>query len=141
MLDALVKYLADPSQLCSLIGVCNSTLTAQSDAFDQLHRILRLYADKGVDVFRVPAKLEGLTPCAICEFVMDLMQTTLMDQPMRDFFQSELLQLCQSLPSADVVACKAVVQSVEPSVYEKIVKDYLNPMVFCTGVDVCPPDE
>jgi len=140
MIDALVKYLADPSQLCSLIGLCNSTQTARSDAFDNLHGMLRLYAAKGVAVFETPTKLQGLTQCEICEFLMDLVQSTMMDQPMRDFAQSEFLQLCQYLPAADVDGCTALVKSVEPSVYEKVVKDYLNPMVFCTGIDVCSSD-
>jgi len=141
LIDAVIKYLADPSQVCNLIGLCNSTITSQREAFERLHQLIVLYANKGVGLFEKPRKLEGMNSCSLCEFIMDLVQTMLMDQPTRDFAHDEALKLCNFLPSSDVDECKVVVTTLEPTAYDTIVKRYLNPMTFCTGIEVCAPDE
>lgn len=137
MIDALVKYLATPSQLCTLIGLCNSSTSNQREAFEDLMHLVKVYANKGVKVFEIPNQLKGMDSCSACEFITDLVQTTLLDQPMRDFAKGEALKFCSVLPSLKMEECKAVVYVMEPRFYETLVKKYLNPITFCTGIEVC----
>jgi len=136
LIDALVKYLAQPQQFCSLIGLCNSTKTAQREAFEFLQDLRVYYAHKGIKIFNV--KTVEMSDCAICEFIMDLVQTTMADKPMVEFFNDALVKLCAYLPKEIQPECQQIITVDEPQWYAEFVKKYLDPINFCTGVEVCP---
>ena len=82
-----------------------------------------------------------MSECATCEFVMDLVQSTLADQPMVEFFKDELTKMCNLLPGDYGVECRALAMAYEPQLYREFVKKYLDPINFCSGVRVCPAME
>jgi hypothetical protein len=138
MIDALVKYLADPSQLCTMLGLCKGKQAQkQREAYVNFRHLLNVYSSKGVEVFQTPKSLEGMSECSLCEFFMDLVQSTLSDKPMQDFANTEALNLCSLLEPVKAEGCKLLVETMEPEIYLTIVKRYLNPMTFCTGIAVC----
>ena len=79
-----------------------------------------------------------MSECATCEFVMDLVQNTMADQPMVDYFKDELSRLCNLLPATYSGECRDLEMLFEPILYTQFVKKYLDPINFCGGIDVCP---
>jgi len=144
LLEALIKYLADPKQLCTMVGLCkegdadDNSGVSRVEAYEMLKELRVIYASQGVKIFEQKQKVGGMSECATCEFVMDLVQNTLADQPMVDFFKDELSRLCNMLPSTYSAECRNLEMAFEPILYAQFVKKYLDPINFCGGIDVCP---
>lgn len=140
LIDAAVKYLADPSQLCSLLGLCNDTLS-QVEAFENLRSISTVYTSSryGVDEI-LPDNLKGISNCGLCEFVTSIIQGIFEDQPIQDFVHDELSKFCHLLPQSESVVCLEAIRELEPEMYMAFVKKYLNPTTFCPSIGICPPN-
>ena len=64
-MEALIKYLADPKQLCTMVGLCkegdeDDGGVSRVEAYEMLQELRVMYASRGVKFLEQKQKVEGI---------------------------------------------------------------------------------
>jgi saposin len=109
----------DPQQVCTAIGLCNSTTTVSkmSDA-------------------EMTVSVTGGTECAICEFVLKEVDNLLGSNATEQDVLAALVKVCSVLPKSIQGECQTLIQSYGPIIFQMLVNK-VDPQQICTAIGLC----
>ncbi|XP_020606225.1 prosaposin-like [Orbicella faveolata] len=145
--DSVLELMADPKQVCTALGLCDSKKSKKVDAKlvtralplkNHLKTILApvLVAAKPKATVIKSKPFKTSAECILCEFVMKELDSILQENATQQEIEEALDEVCSLLPDTVKTECEQFVDQYAPAIIA-ILSQELDPSVVCTTLGLC----
>lgn len=149
--DNVLKLMADPKQVCTALGLCDSKKSKKVDAKlvtsslplkNHLKTILApvLVAAKPKHTVIKSKSIKASAECILCEFVMKELDSILQENATQQEIEDALNKVCSLLPSTIATECQQFVGQYASAIIELLAQE-LDPSMVCTTLGLCTSNE
>lgn len=144
LINTILEYLADPQQLCTMLGLCSSKVK-QVEAkliFKPLQKQMKtlmtplVLAAKHKSAVVKSKPFKASPQCILCEFIMDKLDSILKQNATRQEIEDALDKVCSYLPSSISAECTQFINQYGDAILQILAQE-LDPKEVCTALQIC----